>query len=33
MNNITLTYTNKQWFTCDNLLKYYIYIEETYYAD
>lgn len=31
--NITLTDTNKKWFNLDGLLKYYIYIENTYYAD
>lgn len=31
MNNITITYTSKNWYSFDNLLKYYIYIEETYY--
>lgn len=33
MNSINLTYTSKNWYSYDNLLKYYIYIEETYYAD
>lgn len=33
MKNITLTYRNKNWFSYQNLLKYYIYVEETYYAD
>lgn len=33
MKNITLTYRNKNWFSYQNLLKYYVYKEETYYAD
>jgi hypothetical protein len=33
MKNITLTYRNKNWFSYQNLLRYYIYVEETYYAD
>lgn len=31
--NITLTYTSKNWYSLNNLLQYYIYIENIYYAD
>ena len=33
MKNITLTYGNKTWFNYQNLLKYYIYVQENYYED
>lgn len=33
MKNVTLTYGNKNWFSYQNLLKYYTYVERTYYAD
>ena len=33
MNYINLTYTSKNWYSYQNLLKYYIYLGETYYEN
>lgn len=33
MKNITLTYISKNWYSYQNLLKNYIYLQTTYYAD
>ena len=33
MNNLTLTYGNKKWYNFDGILKNYIYIQTSYYAN